>query len=312
MTSATAIMPVSIPFLLKNSGVLPSSESFSACFFRRSETSACWRINFRLPPQRASPSNVPVSPFPGTAVKSATSAPSCRPSSCARARIARASGCSLFFSRAYAMERSSSSETPAAGIISVTSGSPLVMVPVLSSATICVFPVSSRETAVLNIIPFLAPIPFPTIMATGVASPSAHGQLITSTEIPLARAVPASCPAISQIRIVRAAIPITVGTKIPDTRSATLAMGAFVAAASLTIWIIWDRVVSSPTLVASHLINPEWFSVAAETVSPAFLSTGILSPVSADSFTALEPSRIIPSTGIFSPGRTTKTSPFRT
>ena len=64
----------------------------------------------------------------------------------------------------------------------------MVMVPVLSRATIRVFPVSSRETAVLNRIPFRAPMPFPTMIATGVASPSAQGQLITSTEMPLARA----------------------------------------------------------------------------------------------------------------------------
>ena len=89
-------------------------------------------------------------------------------------------------------------------------------------------------------------------------------------------------------------------------------MGALVDAASLTIWIIWERVVSSPTRVASQRIKPEWFRVAADTASPGFLSTGILSPVSADSLTALLPSSTMPSTGIFSPGRTTKMSPFLT
>ena len=51
---------------------------------------------------------------------------------------------------------------------------------------------------------------------------------------------------------VKAAIAITAGTNTPDTLSAIFAIGAFVAAASLTIFIIWDKVVSSPTLVASH------------------------------------------------------------
>ena len=60
-------------------------------------------------------------------------------------------------------------------------GFALVMVPVLSNATISTFPVSSRETAVLKRIPFFAPIPFPTMIATGVASPKAQGQLITRT-----------------------------------------------------------------------------------------------------------------------------------
>ena len=140
-----------------------------------------------------------------------------------------------------------------------------MMVPVLSNATICIFPVSSRDTAVLNIIPFFAPIPFPTIIATGVANPNAQGQLITKTEIPLAKANPTVCPSRSHTMIVTTAIEITAGTKTPDTLSATFAIGAFVAAASLTICIIWDKVVSSPTLKASHRINPELFSVAADT-----------------------------------------------
>ena len=76
------------------------------------------------------------------------------------------------------------------------------------------------------------------MMATGVARPRAQGQLMTRTEIPLARAKPKVWPKNSHTRIVTAEMAITAGTKTPDTRSATLAMGAFVAAASLTIWII--------------------------------------------------------------------------
>ena len=109
----------------------------------------------------------------------------------------------------------------------------------------------------MNMIPFLAPTPFPTMMATGVASPNAQGQLMTRTEIPLASANPIPSPAISHTRIVTSAITITVGTKTPETLSATLAIGAFVAAASLTIWMIWESVVSSPTLVAWHFRKPD-------------------------------------------------------
>ena len=72
--------------------------------------------------------------------------------------------------------------------MSVTVGSPEVMVPVLSSATIWIRPVSSREAAVLKRMPFFAPMPLPTMIATGVARPSAHGQLMTSTEMPRASA----------------------------------------------------------------------------------------------------------------------------
>ena len=163
-----------------------------------------------------------------------------------------ASGCSDFASSAQAAVSSSSSLAPGAGKMPLTCGSPLVIVPVLSSATICTLPVSSKDAAVLNRMPCFAPTPFPTMMATGVASPSAQGQLITSTEIALAREKPTLCPARSQIKNVAAAIPMTAGTKIPDTLSAIFAIGAFVAAASLTIWMILDRVVSLPTRVASQ------------------------------------------------------------
>ena len=186
------------------------------------------------------------------------------------------------------------------------------MVPVLSSATTLTFPASSRETAVLNKIPCFAPTPFPTIIATGVANPRAQGQLMTNTEMPLARANPMLSPANNQIKIVTVAMLMTTGTNTPDTLSAIFAMGAFVAAASLTILIIWDNVVSSPTRVASQRINPDRLMVAADTLSPTALSTGILSPVSAASSTALWPSNTTPSTGILSPGRTTKTFPFAT
>ena len=99
-------------------------------------------------------------------------------------------------------------------------------------------PVCSRAAAVLNKIPFLAPLPLPTIIATGVASPKAQGQLITRTEIPLAKANPTLSPIKSQTTIVIIAIVITTGTNMPDTLSAILAIGAFVAEASLTIFII--------------------------------------------------------------------------
>ena len=112
-------------------------------------------------------------------------------------------------------------------------------------------------------------------------------------------------------KVIRA-MEITAGTNMPETLSATFAMGALVAAASDTILMIWLRVVSSPTRVASQRMKPDWFTVAAETMSPGALSTGMDSPVSAASFTAVSPSITTPSTGIFSPGRTTKISPFCT
>ncbi len=102
---------------------------------------------------------------------------------------------------------------------------------------------------------------------------------------------------------------MTVGTNMPETLSATLAMGALVAAASLTIWIILLRVVSWPTRVARHFKKPDLFRVADDTGTPGALSTGTLSPVRALSSSAAVPSSTTPSTGTLSPGRTAKTSP---
>ena len=146
-----------------------------------------------------------------------------------------ARGCSLLFSSEKAIVNSSSSLLLSAGIISVTFGSPSVIVPVLSRATICTLPVSSSDTAVLKRIPFFAATELPTIIATGVARPSAQGQLMTRTAIPLAKAKPIFCPRTSQAITVNTEIKITVGTNTPETLSAILAIGAFVDAASLTI-----------------------------------------------------------------------------
>ena len=67
--------------------------------------------------------------------------------------------------------------------------------------------------------------------------------------------------------------------------------------------------VSEPTLVALKVIVPLLLIVEPTTVSPTFLTTGILSPVTIDSSSVVTPSRISPSTGIFSPGLTRIMSP---
>ena len=149
------------------------------------------------------------------------------------------------------------------------------------------------------------------MIATGVASPRAQGQEMTRTDIPLASAKLKSCfPKTSHIIVTINAITITAGTNTPETLSAILAIGALVAAASETIFIILLSVVSSPTRSALQIKTPDSFVVAADTLSPTFLSIGIDSPVNADSFTAETPSITTPSTGIFSPGKTLNTSPI--
>lgn len=149
--------------------------------------------------------------------------------------------------------------------------------------------------------PCSAPLPVPTIMATGVASPNAQGQEITSTEMAQDRANSKVCPSSSQTTAVSSAMQITTGTNTPAMRSAILAMGALVADASSTSRIIWAKVVSLPTLDAVKRMKPPLLMVAAITVSPGSFSTGMLSPVMADWSTLVLPWVICPSTGMLLP-----------
>ena len=123
--------------------------------------------------------------------------------------------------------------------ISVTTGCPYVIVPVLSNATILILWADSSESPPFISIPFSAPLPVPTIIAVGVASPSAHGQAITRTDINIVRENSnVSCPIKYQPNPEIRAIVITNGTNIPDTLSAKLAIGAFLPWASSTSLII--------------------------------------------------------------------------
>ena len=92
-------------------------------------------------------------------------------------------------------------------------GIPLVIVPVLSNTTLLVLPIISIIAADLKRILDFAALPLPTIIATGVASPRAQGQLTTSTDTPCIIAVTISAPSINHIINVIRAIIITAGTK---------------------------------------------------------------------------------------------------
>ncbi len=104
---------------------------------------------------------------------------------------------------------------------------------------------------------------------------------------------------------------MTTGTKIAATRSARRWTGALPDCARVTRAPICASAVSAPTRVARTTIRPPTFTVAPVTASPGPTSTGTLSPVSSERSTAEEPSTTSPSVAIFSPGRTTKTSPVR-
>ena len=77
---------------------------------------------------------------------------------------------------------------PGAGTTSVTTGRPTVRVPVLSKTTVPTRCSSSSASALLISTPSSAPLPVPTMIAVGVASPIAQGQAMTRTPTALASA----------------------------------------------------------------------------------------------------------------------------
>ncbi len=72
---------------------------------------------------------------------------------------------------------------PGAARTATTAGLPAVSVPVLSTTSASIFSARSSAAAFLIRMPACAPRPTPTMSAVGVASPSAHGQAITSTAV---------------------------------------------------------------------------------------------------------------------------------
>ena len=231
------------------------------------------------------------------------------PLSLAAVITASASGCSLPFSRPAAMARNSCSETPLTVVISVTTGRPSVIVPVLSMTTVSTDCAISSASPDLMRMPFSAPLPVPTMMATGVARPSAHGHEMTRMQMAIEKANSTLAPMASQTAPASTAIAMTAGTKTPAILSAMRAIGAFEALASSTRRMIWLIVVSSPTRSALKWMDPCLLIVAEVTLSPACFSTGIGSPVMADSSTLVVPESTTPSAGMRSPGRTMTSSP---
>jgi hypothetical protein len=235
-------------------------------------------------------------------------------SSFAFATIAAANGCSLARSRLAASRRSSLPEIP--GKFSVvenatTFGFPSVSVPVLSKTMVSTFSIVSSASAFLMSTPSCAPRPVPTMIDIGVARPSAHGHAMisTATAFTMACAKRGSGPKVTHPMNVTNAIAITAGTNQPATLSASRWIGARVRCAWLTICTICASMVSLPTRSARITRDPLPFMVAPITREAAVFSTGADSPVIMDSSTALSPSSTMPSTGIFSPGRTRSRSP---
>ena len=119
------------------------------------------------------------------------------------AQMALAMGCSMSDSTAAATSSTSSVESPAAGVTATTEAMPIVRVPVLSKATVSTRANRSRASALRMRMPSAEARPQPTIMATGVAKPIAHGQATSRTAMELSTAVPKFEPMSHQPRNVR-------------------------------------------------------------------------------------------------------------
>ena len=145
------------------------------------------------------------------------------------ATIASPSGCSEPCSSDAARSSTRASSTPGATRIAVTTGLPRVSVPVLSKTTVSIRPAASSASPPRTRIPASAPLPVPTMIAVGVASPIAHGQAMITTPMNAvsARVTRGSGPNRNHATKVSAATTMTAGTKISEMRSAMRWIGAF-------------------------------------------------------------------------------------
>ena len=209
--SAIPISPASFSSTATPTAVRPSSSSRAASASAPAASipsAARWRA---LPTVTRCPSTVALTPWPTAASNSLGSAISA-PVASARSTTARASGCSERDSAEAASASRRSSGIPNASR-SVTRGSPRVRVPVLSRTTVSSPSAVSSASPPRTSTPSSAPRPVPTMIAVGVASPSAHGQAMIRTAIAASIASVKPEPPISQATKASAAIAITTGTK---------------------------------------------------------------------------------------------------
>ncbi len=185
-------------------------------------------------------------------------------------------------------------------------------VPVLSKMMVVMCCAFWSASAFLMRMPCSAPLPVPTMIAVGVARPSAHGHAMMRTATNVVSAKGMLAPVKYHVVNAMNAIIMTAGTKYALMVSASFCMGALLPCASSTSLMICASAVSAPIFVALKVNVPVLLMVAPMTVSPLFFSTGMLSPVIIDSSTEECPEMTLPSTGIFCPGLTMMMSPTRT
>src|SRR3974377_1833297 len=118
------------------------------------------------------------------------------------------------------------------------------MVPVLSSTMAVSFWAVSRASAERMRIPRDAPWPVPTMIDRGVASPSAQGQAMISTDTAATRALVSAGlgPTTYQVAKVPMAMNSTAGTKRAEARSARRWMGALDARGAPARGVIWEGI----------------------------------------------------------------------
>jgi hypothetical protein len=127
------------------------------------------------------PSTIPRTPMPVVELNS-SAFESASPRRRASATMASASGCSLPASRLAAMRSTSSSAYPGTAAAEWNEGLPTVSVPVLSTTSVSMRRSDSIASASRKRMPLVAPRPVATMIDIGVASPSAHGQAMMSTD----------------------------------------------------------------------------------------------------------------------------------
>ena len=212
--SAIAITPPRLPSTAISTGVFASLVSFLICSIYLLTSIFKSFIRSILPITILLLATFARTPLPVNASKSFISSNSIF-FNFALSTIACAKGCSDLFSTEAAKRNNSCSSVPLLVIISVTTGLPIVKVPVLSMMMLLSLLASSSDDPLFISIPDSAPLPVPTIIAVGVASPNAQGQAIIKTAIKVTSAKVNACspPKIIHKTKVRTAIASTAGTK---------------------------------------------------------------------------------------------------
>ena len=149
----------------------------------------------------------------------------------------------------------------------------MVSVPVLSTISVSTDAMRSSASASLISTPACAPRPAAVVIEIGVASPSAQGQAMISTDTAeaMAKTSAGSGPKIIQTTKAKIATATTVGTNTAETRSASPWIGARDRRAFDTMATICASTVSEPTFAASITSEPFLLIVAPVTVSPRAL-----------------------------------------